>query len=197
MPLSSVYFRAEDSTGSVVVRSTLPPGPLWFCCNQHIRMQRSSAPHTAGRHHGDLLSRDCIWDAVGNLLLPSSSIWPFRGARACAEHRNTFLHSRMPERAAGALLEQSWSQAHLCAANGTHNPRIKQAGRDLPHAALCPPLPWLTRALKKCYEPQSRKLPWAPGPLHWAASQQTFGARLGAPCSSTSVTYLLYFHNGK
>lgn len=59
MPLSSVYFRAEDSTGSVVVRSTLPSEPLWFCCNQHIQMQRSSAPHTAGRHHGDLLSRDC------------------------------------------------------------------------------------------------------------------------------------------
>lgn len=64
MPLPSVFFRGEDSTGNVLVCSTFPSStPSWFCSNRHIVVCRSRAPlssppiRSMGSHRAAMAAR--------------------------------------------------------------------------------------------------------------------------------------------
>lgn len=68
MPLSSMFFRGEDSTGNVLVCSTFPSCNLsWFCFNWHVVVCRSRAPiFTTDSLHRKPLSCNGSKSRVGN-----------------------------------------------------------------------------------------------------------------------------------
>ena len=112
MPLSSVFFRGEDSTGNVLVCSILPfYNPLWFCSNRHILMWRSRAPRVTDWHHGNLLTRDVSRNSQEPLSSPPA-VFGLLEELGLPLSSSTFLCSRTPERAAGTLWDPSWSQVH-------------------------------------------------------------------------------------
>lgn len=121
MPLSSVFFRGDDSTGSMLVRSTLPSyNPLWFSSNQLALTWRSRAPRTTAWHHGNLLSHDSSRKSQEPPSSPAA-VFGLLVERRLLLSSGMFLCSRMWKRAAGTCGSQAGAQRTLHATNSTCN----------------------------------------------------------------------------